>query len=56
MGIYRYLAYLQEVTMGVEVMLDCPGIGVSGGSVAGVKHDLLYWQAKKWLEGEEFYI
>lgn len=55
---YRYLAYCQEKTMGVRVMRDMPGHrrenGVEGGSkVAGEKHDLLYWQAKRWVEGEE---
>lgn len=55
---YRYLAYCQEKTMGVKVMRDMPGHrrekGVEGGSVVcGEKHDLLYWQAKKWVEGEE---
>ena len=54
---YRYLAYCQEKTMGVHVMRDMPGHrrenGVEGGSkAAGEKHDLLYWQVKKWVEGE----
>lgn len=53
---YRYLAYCQEKTMGVKVLLDMPGHrrekGVAGGSKAcGEKHDLLYWQSKSWLEG-----
>ena len=56
---YRYLAYSQEKTMGVKVLLDMPGHqrenGVSGGSKAcGEKHDLLYWQCKRWVEGEDF--
>jgi hypothetical protein len=56
---YRYLAYCQEKTMGVKVMLDMPGHnrenGIEHGSkIGGEKHNLLYWQAKKWLEGEEF--
>lgn len=55
---YRYLAYCQEKTMGVKVLKDMPGHirekGVEGGSrVAGEKHDLLYWQAKHWVEGED---
>lgn len=58
---YRYLAYCQEKTMGVKVLLDMPGHrrenGVPGGSVAcGKKHDLLYWQCKQWLDGEELDI
>lgn len=55
---YRYLGYCQEKTMGVTVLKDLPGhrreSGIQGGSmVAGKKHDLLYWQAKTWLEGGE---
>jgi SnoaL-like domain len=55
---YRYLGYCQEKTMGVKVLRDMPGHrrekGVEGGSrVAGEKHDLLYWQAKTWVEGGE---
>ncbi|KIW72461.1 hypothetical protein PV04_00652 [Phialophora macrospora] len=55
---YRYLAYCQEETMGVEVLKDMPGHrrenGVEGGSKAcGEKHDLLYWQCKAWVEGGE---
>nr|KAK5442243.1 hypothetical protein LTR18_006096 [Exophiala xenobiotica] len=58
---YRYLAYCQEKTMGVKVLLDMPGHrrenGVPGGSKAcGDKHDLLYWQCKRWMEGEVFEI
>ena len=58
---YRYLAYLQEKTMGVKVLLDLPGhrreSGLDGGNkVCGEKHDLLYWQCKKWVEGEDFEI
>jgi hypothetical protein len=58
---YRYLAYCQEKTMGVKVLLDMPGHrrekGVDGGSrVCGEKHDLLYWQCKKWVEGQEIDI
>lgn len=55
---YRYLAYCQGKTMGVKVLLDMPGHrrenGTPGGSQAcGDKHDLLYWQCKRWVEGEE---
>ncbi|RVX72314.1 Uncharacterized protein B0A52_04519 [Exophiala mesophila] len=55
---YRYLAYCQEQTMGVQVLKDMPGHnrekGIEGGSkVAGEKHDLLYRQAKTWVEGGE---
>ena len=60
---YRYLAYCQESTMGekVKVIRDLPGHlrekGIPGGSkVAGDKHDLLYWQAKAWLDGEDMEI
>lgn len=49
---YRYLAYCQEKTMGVKVMLDMPGHRREGDSVCGKKHDLLYWQTKAWVEGE----
>ena len=53
---YRYLAYCQQKTMDVEVLTDLPGHnrerGVKNGSkAASEKHDLLYWQAKAWLEG-----
>ena len=53
---YRFLAYLQEETMGVKVLLDMPGHRREGGSACGQKHDLLYWQAKKWVEGGELDI
>ena len=49
---YRYLAYCQELTMGVTVLRDMPGHRRHGGA-NGEKHDLLYWQCKKWLDGEE---
>ena len=47
--------------MGVKVLLDLPGHrrekGVAGGSIAcGEKHDLLYWQCKQWLDGDELTI
>jgi hypothetical protein len=53
---YRYLAYCQEKTMGVKVMLDMPGHRREGDNVNGKKHDLLYWQAKAWVEGEKVEI
>lgn len=53
---YRHLAYCQLKTMRVQVLTDLPGHnrekGIEGGSkVGGEKHDLLYWQAKAWVEG-----
>lgn len=53
---YRYLAYCQEATMGVKVMLDMPGHRREGENVNGKKHDQLYWQAKAWVEGEDVEI
>jgi hypothetical protein len=50
---YRYLAYCQETTMGVKVMLDMPGHRREPDTASGKKHDLLYWQCKQWVEGEE---
>jgi hypothetical protein len=50
---YRYLAYCQEETMGVKVMLDMPGHRREGGSPCGKKHDQLYMQCKDWVEGKE---
>ncbi|EXF83828.1 catabolic 3-dehydroquinase [Colletotrichum fioriniae PJ7] len=50
---YKYLAYFQELTMGVKVLLDMPGHRRHVGTVNLEKHDLLYWQAKKWLEGKD---
>jgi hypothetical protein len=54
---YRYLAYCQQVTMGITVAPDLPGHNrerrPEGGSMqSAAKHDVLYWQAKAWLEGE----
>ena len=48
---YRYLAYFQEATMGVKVLGDMPGHRRHVGTPNFEKHDLLYWQAKDWLEG-----
>ena len=47
--------------MGIKVMKDMPGHrrekGIEEGSkVCGEKHDLLYWQAKKWLDGEDLEV
>lgn len=53
---YRYLAYCQEATMGVKVKMDMPGHRRDNDNVNGQKHDLLYWQCKKWVEGEEIDI
>ena len=58
---YRYLAYCQEKTMGVKVLLNLPSHrrenGLEGGNtVGGEKHDILYWQCKRWVEGEDFDI
>lgn len=50
---YRYLAYCQEETMGVQVLLDLPGHRREDKNINGKKHDLLYMQAKEWLEGGE---
>jgi hypothetical protein len=50
---YKYLAYCQEETMGVKVMLDMPGHRREPDTLCGKKHDLLYWQSKKWVEGED---
>jgi hypothetical protein len=47
---YKYLAYCQEKTMGVKVLLDLPGHRRHVGTVNGEKHDFLYWEAKRWLE------
>ena len=48
---YRYLAYCQQETMGVTVMLDMPGHRRESDNPCGKKHDLLYWQCKEWVEG-----
>jgi hypothetical protein len=48
---YRYLAYLQEDTMGANVLMDLPGHRRERDNVNGKKHDVLYWQAKDWVEG-----
>ncbi|WYZ39486.1 hypothetical protein EsH8_III_001400 [Colletotrichum jinshuiense] len=53
---YKYLAYFQELTMGVKVLLDMPGHRRHVGTPNLEKHDLLYWQAKDWLEGKNIDI
>ncbi|KAI0133508.1 hypothetical protein BJ170DRAFT_606506 [Xylariales sp. AK1849] len=53
---YKYLAYCQEATMGVTVLKDMPGHRRHAGTVNGDKHDLLYRQAKAWVEGGEVEI
>ncbi|KAK7429109.1 hypothetical protein QQZ08_004324 [Neonectria magnoliae] len=49
---YKYLAYFQEATMGVTVLADMPGHRRHVGTPNLEKHDLLYWQAKSWVEGK----
>ncbi|KAI0552337.1 hypothetical protein F4679DRAFT_86873 [Xylaria curta] len=53
---YKNLAYSQELTMGVTVLKDLPGHRRHVGTVNGQKHDLLYQQAKAWLDGNEVQI
>ncbi|KAI8286689.1 PEP2-like protein [Colletotrichum sp. SAR11_240] len=53
---YKYLAYFQELTMGVEVLLDLPGHRRHVGTRNLEKHDLLYWQAKDWVDGKDIDI
>ncbi|KAJ5667367.1 hypothetical protein N7507_003231 [Penicillium longicatenatum] len=48
---YKFLAYCQEETMGVSVIKDMPGHNRHKETPSGDKHDLLYKQAKEWLEG-----
>jgi hypothetical protein len=48
---YRHLAYCQEETMGVKVMLDMPG-HITENNKNGDMHDALYLQAKAWVKGE----
>lgn len=47
---YRYLAYFQEETMEVKVLMDMPGLRRHIGTDNLEKHDMLYWQAKSWIE------
>ncbi|CAG8395610.1 unnamed protein product [Penicillium salamii] len=53
---YKFLAYCQELTMGVTVAKDMPGHRRHVGTASGEKHDLLYRQAKEWLDGKEIQI
>jgi len=53
---YRYLAYCQEATMGVKVLLDMPGHRRDVGTLNCEKHDTLYWQCKAWMEGDDVSI
>ena len=46
---YKCLAYCQELTMGVTVLRDMPGHRRDVGTACEDKHDLLYQQAKDWL-------
>lgn len=49
---YKCLAYCQELIMGVKVARDMPGHRRHVDPPAGEKHDLLYRQAKDWLDGK----
>ncbi|KIW04198.1 pep2-like protein [Verruconis gallopava] len=49
---YKFLAYFQEAIMGAKVLPDMPGHRRHAGTPNGDKHDLLYLQAKEWLEGK----
>jgi hypothetical protein len=42
--------------MGVSVIKDMPGHNRYKGSPSGEKHDVMYKQAKAWLEGEDIDI
>lgn len=47
--------------MRVEILKDLPGhrrdTGMDGKrTVSGEKHDVLYWQCKNWVEGEDLTI
>ena len=48
---YKYLAYCQEETMGVKVMMDMPG-HIREKNRNGEMHDALYLQAKAWVDGD----
>ncbi|KAF5986339.1 pep2 [Fusarium coicis] len=54
---YRYLAYCQEKTMGVEVPRDMPGHllekSVGGSKPSAEKHDMVYRQIKEWLDAKD---
>lgn len=53
---YKMLAYCQEATMGVSVLRDMPGHRRHAGTPSGDRHDLLYRQARAWVEGGEIEI
>lgn len=53
---YRYLAYLQEATMGVKVLLDMPGHRRENESINGQKHNELYMQCKAWVEDQPIHL
>lgn len=53
---YKCLAYFQELTMGVTVSKDMPGHRRHVGTASGDKHDLLYRQAKDWLDGKDIEV
>lgn len=54
---YRYLGYCQETTLKVRVKMDLPGHRREDSeSVNRKAHDKLYWQCKKWVEGEDLEI
>lgn len=49
---YKCLAYCQELTMGVNVSKEMPGHRKHAGTASGDMHDILYRQAKDWLDGK----
>lgn len=50
----RYLAYFQEIKMGVKILRDMPGHRQHDGTQNLAKHNQLYWQAKDWLDKGTF--
>jgi hypothetical protein len=53
---YKCLAYCQEATMGVKVLMDMPGHRREGSTTNGEKHNLLYALSKRWMEGGDIDI
>ncbi|PVH69069.1 PEP2-like protein [Cadophora sp. DSE1049] len=53
---YRYLSYCQEVTLGIKIILDMPGHRRENDNPNGKKHNLLYWQCKQWVDGEDIEV
>ncbi|CZR45817.1 uncharacterized protein FPRO_15007 [Fusarium proliferatum ET1] len=57
---YRYLAYCQEKTMGVQIARNMPGHlrdkAEDGNKTTGDKDDQIYWQIKEWLGGRKIEI